>query len=740
MTIDTTAMNSTRRIEGIFRDISAGAVVALVSAAYSLSYAALIFSGPLSGGIAAGITVSLIGAAVGAIAVAVLGSIPVAISGPDTASMAIFSGVSAAIASNAMIAGDADTAIFQVLATMTVTALLTGGALLVFGALHLGAWIRFIPYPVVGGFLAASGWLLCVGAINMMSGDRIDFMAFDQLIGADYWPRLGAGLVFAAVMFIATVRVKSALMVPGLLVLGSLVVHLVLLATGTGIDEAQAGQWLLLPLEKPDLWLPTAMFEPGAVDYALILAESAGIATVVVVTTMAILLNATGLEVSFATDANLDRELRANGVANIVATVAGGLPSSLGVNRSLLNAQAGATGRTAGVASGIFCLGFLFFGGDLVGYVPRPVLGGTLLFLGVSVLVSWLWKTRKRLAMPDYLLILAILVVIVNEGFLAGVVLGVVAACLIFAISYSRVRVIKNDLTRAEYASHVDRPQSEGHALCDHGSQIRILALQGYLFFGTSNRVFEAVRNAIEHPGKEPILVEILDFRLVSGLDSSAVYSFVKLRQLAERHGMFILLTGLSTRIREALRLEGLLQSDDDRLLEFPDLDHGLEWAENVVLAEDRTLMAEAACPFSEWLGRTLGQERLAESLMRYFERLELAPGARLCEEGAEADTIYFVESGRISILLERPDGPPIRLRSMIGHTIVGEVGFYQRAVRTASVAADEAAVVHSLSRSAFERMEADEPALAAACHAMIARVIADRLAFSNAEILALQR
>ena len=117
----------------------------------------------------------------------------------------------------------------------------------------------------------------------------------------------------------------------------------------------------------------------------------------VVVVIVTILLNAAGLELATRREMDLDRELRANGLANLASGLAGGMVGYLSVSRSLLNFQAGATSRVAGVWTAILCAGVAFVFTPALFYVPRPVLAGLLLYLGLALLREWLWDTFFKL-------------------------------------------------------------------------------------------------------------------------------------------------------------------------------------------------------------------------------------------------------------------------------------------------------------------------------------------------------
>ena len=144
--------------------------------------------------------------------------------------------------------------------------------------------------------------------------------------------------------------------------------------------------------------------------------------------------------------------------------------------------------------------------------------------------------------------------------------------------------------------------------------------------------------------------------------------------------------------------------------------------------------------PFVQRLGKEFGSVDLAQHFMAYVDRIELKQDQYLFRQGDASGATYVVESGRLSIVFERPDGPPLLLRSVTGNTTIGEMGLYRQSIRSASVVAQADSVIHRLTRSALERMEVEEPKVAAALHTYVIRTLADRLHLMDKTISALER
>jgi SulP family sulfate permease len=319
------------------------------------------------------------------------------------------------------------------------------------------------------------------------------------------------------------------------------------------------------------------------VAWGEVLANSGNLFAITMLGTISILLNASGLEIATEREIDLDRELRATGVANLASGLGFGMVGYLSLSESTLNHKAGAESRLAGIISASMCAAALFFGASVFSYFPKPVLGGLLVFLGLGFLVETLYESWFRLPRVEYGLVVIILVVIAFAGFLEGIGVGIVVSSVLFAVNYSRIDVIKRSLIGGEVRSNVERSAGDELTLEDRGKELYILQLQGYIFFGTSYTLLKRVHQRMLAEDSGPTRFVLLDFRHVDGIDSSAILSFVRMRKLAESNGVTLVLTDLPPAVKKQLDRGGF-SDDSKRVRVFPDLDHGLEWCENKIL------------------------------------------------------------------------------------------------------------------------------------------------------------
>ena len=302
---------------------------------------------------------------------------------PDSPAVAVMSVLAGSVAAALAAKGAGTTEIIiNVLVALSVSTLFTGILLFGIGALKLGQWLRFVPYPVIGGFLAASGLLLITGGMEVVTQTNLTLApsSWEILYSALYAPQIIVGLLFAIAIPLVGRRVPSFLALP--LVFLAFLVVLDVGLFGFTHDESVRRAWFLPSLGELALWWPISAVLRHEVDWGVIAQSSAEIGAVCGVMAIALLLDVSSLEVARQKSADLDKEFRTNGIANLFASVVGGFAGSLSMNGCLLLDESGATTRWAGTIVGIVCAIILFSGVDIGSVVPKAILGGMLAYLG----------------------------------------------------------------------------------------------------------------------------------------------------------------------------------------------------------------------------------------------------------------------------------------------------------------------------------------------------------------------
>jgi SulP family sulfate permease len=714
------------------RNVGGGLIASLLLLASAFSNGALIFTGTLQPFLGQGVAAALITTAVTTIFIALTSNFPSALAGPIGNTSALLAAVMITLAP-VMSAMPPAQALALALAGLGSAALLTGLALFLLGWRRLGKMVRFVPYPVVAGFLAATGWLIMSGAIRMATGVSLSRSTLGSFAEPHAVLLLGLTVLWAAALWLLTRRSKNPLTVPLALVAAILLTHGVVSLFHLSEDTVrQSGLMFSAPADSHPV-IPLITGGYFRADWAALLPVVGDLVSVAIMAVLGVLLNSTVLELSTGIDADIDRELRMQGLANIASAAAGGFVGTVHVTGTLTNRAAGGTGRLSGVMVGLVALAVLIVGGQVVGYVPRFVLGGLLVQLGARFIWDWGVLSRRSLPLRDWLVVLAIVLIAAERGFLEALLFGVLAGCVIFAVDVSRIRVIRHQFGLDERTSLVIRSSEESALLAEHGAQVQILELSGNLFFGSAYSVQERVTRLVAE--NKPAEV-IFDFSAVSAIDSSAGACFAKIRDVLRKNGARQVMAGLSPEVARILSASSGL---DDRGSHHDHLDRALEEAEETLLAAHAASCGSRRS-LGAWLEEVLGSRKFAEELC-----VRLTPAPRdaesyLCRQGDPTDSLIFVERGPVTVILERPGLSPLRVRVFGAHTLVGEIGFFLDVPRSASLLAAPDAVAWVLYRDAFEDLKKTRPEHLSSLFIYIIRLQSERLTFANRQIVALQR
>jgi SulP family sulfate permease len=739
------SMTHDGRALALARDAVAGLVAAIVLIANIVSFAALIFPGPLAVGAPTAIWAMLVGSGLCGMWIAWKTSLPPIATGIDSPTGAVFVLLSAS-ASTAVLAagGSTASAVQATLLMLSAATLLTGALLFALGRARRGAMLRFVPHFVVAGFVVATGYLLISGGVRMTTGSGLSAW---PSAWSSAWPsawsmqaaaRLICALGVFAVLMALRRWVKSALAMPAALL--SMTVTGIVSLRALGLSDAAHG-WYLPSLGSLTAWSPLTELSAAPMPLSTALGFLPELLAVAFVALVSMVTKTAGLEIGRKTFGDFDRELRAHGLASMVVAPLGGFLGAMQLGTSRLLESAGGTTRLSGVACGLVLLlvGLAHF--DLPALIPLPIAAGLVFLLGYSFLAEGLARPLAQRDGLSLLLTLTIALVCVRYGYLLGVLIGIVAACLLFALSYARTGVVRQHLSRAQFAGNVIRSAQASRRLSDHGDAIQIYWLNGYIFFGSSEAVFERVRRDL---GAQPARARrhvVLDFGAVTGADASATISLAKLRNFCTKHGVSLALSSLAPPIRSALQREGFFAVEGQQPA-FGDVSAALAWCEDQVLAavagdaDGGGTSAEGG--FDAWLQEQLGSDVAVGDFLRFMERRDVAGGTVLYRQGDAADEIDLVAAGRLVIDLVVSGGQTLRVRSITTHSVIGEMGFFRRVPRSATVLAEGPVTLFTLRRDQFDRMRREQPALAIAFDEFLLRSLSDRLILTDRMIAAL--
>jgi SulP family sulfate permease len=726
----------------IISKVTAAAIFGILNTSFAVSYSSLIFSSTAPTYFVVGVALFLLGGCLVSIIICSMSSysgviafiqdVPVAVSGLIALSLA------------AILQGAGPEVLFaNIFTSIALATVLTGIAFLLLGYFKLGNLVRFIPYPVMGGFLAATGWLLFKGGLQVSTGVGFQILQVVSFFKQASPAHLICALVFGTGLLMLTRRFPGNGLVTPVTIVGSILVFLLTARLlGYGMDFLDSNHWLLGPLPEEPLWRSAALPDWALIDWPIVLRHAGSIATIVILSVISLLLNSTGIEFIAGRDLEINRDLKASGIANLVTGFIGAPSSYVFISQTALATRMGARDRSVGILHGFFLLLVFFVGGTFLDFFPKFVAAGLPIYLGLSMMWEWLIDARRSVPRVDYAIIVGILLIVEFFGFLQGIGIGIVASVAIFVFRYSTIDIVKNKFDGSSFRSTKDRPITDQRLLDHHSDQMVILQLQGFIFFGTANSLYERIKQLTTAPDNALRFI-VLDLMLVQGIDSSAVKSFEKLARDLEKKAIDLAIVNPSENVRTAFEAGGLISEDFERLRYFDDLEHAAERCEDRIVASEAKKI-EAAKIDGQAAAAELFQavyedmmaaleiqvmfENLIERMQAYLEPLNAAAGDYLYRQNDLCTDVFFIVRGQVTLAGTNPEGTSFRFRTLGPWTLTGEVGAFLGYHAPYDAVVAKAGLIYALTAENRKKLEAEDAPLAADLQKLIITMLGSQL------------
>ena len=539
---------------------------------------------------------------------------------------------------------------------LMISAMGTGAFCLMIGWFKLANLVRFIPYPVAGGFVAGIGGAVCLAAMSLM-GARLHWRSLPALLEPSVLWIWAPGAAFGIALYFAMKRLRNALVLPAGVALAVGAHHLAFAALGLSGEEARSAGLLLTGTAEGRLWPALGPADLGHVDWAAMAGQAPDMLILVLIAFICIIMNVAGLELAVDQELDWDREFRATGFASMVGGLGGGTVATVVVPASLRSKLFGATTRLTGVVTAAVIGSALLSGDGMLELVPTAMVGGVLVFAGLGMLDEGLMRSRRRLPASEFAIILLIFTVIITLGLFEGVAAGMLATLVFFAVRLSRVDPIEDRFTARERRSNKVRSVPQRAILLAEGERVHAYRLRGYIFFGSAIPLTDRLKESLSGPAPPSCLV--LDFTAVSGFDFSAVNTLGRFLQAANTAGVRLVLSGVSETLRIGLE-RNLPPAVFAELLFEPDVERGLEHCEEIVIeawrADETTpdarraaLLERTAADVERYLERQIQFEDLMEELGRWLTPREYGAREPLAGPDAPQDGLQLLLSGRAS-------------------------------------------------------------------------------------------
>lgn len=703
--------------------VVAGIVGSLSVLAVPLTLGLLVFAPLGSAATALGLQAAFACAAAGGIVYGLLGRTAVPAGGPSSATALILASVVARLAADPALRAGTPDGVLAIAALCAATVMASGLLQMVMALAGVARLARFVPQPVLGGFMNGVAVLILLAQLPLLLGQAPGTTTAMLSLSQVRPGAVALGLATAAVLWLASRRwPRSPTMLIALV--GGTLVHYVatlMLAQASlgprigAVPDAMLPPLVLLARLAADgpAWLGAHAVTLGSAAVVLALIGALECA-----------LNNLALDQQCHTRHDPRRELLAVGCANLLCGALCALPVVALRARAMAIVQAGGRGRMAAVG-GSLALGALYlYGTPLLAALPLPVLAGVMVVIGLTLIDRWSgrllsqwWAGQRTLDVRLGLgVVLLVGLTTVISGFGAAVALGVLLSVMVFLARMNR-SLVRHRCTAVVKPSRRIYPAAVEARLATLREQIVVLELEGALYFGSGERLLGEVETL-----RPDCSCLVLDLRRVSTIDETGA---VVLQQLATRlhqRGIELLLAGAEagSTASDALHAFG---SGDAR---WPDVDRAVEAAERRLLGETpvATSVPLADCSLMQGLGAAQRAIVQAHLLPR-----ELAAGESLFAEGDAADCLYLLTRGSLSIV-SRADarGRAQRYLSISAGMMLGETAMLDGGGRSAGVVADDGATVFALHQASLDELTRGHPEVAARLYRNIAVHLSQRL------------
>ncbi len=624
---------------------------------------------------------------------------------------------------------------------LALVALLCGLLQVAFGAVGLGRLIKYMPYPVVSGYLSGVGLIIIVSQVPKFLGAPKGVRFLESLTSFQNWQWNGiiVGAVTIAVMVLAP---KVTKLVPAAILglAAGVLTYFGLAQMDPSLLQLTGNKLIVGPLGGSEVgffetavsrWRALRAFDPSGLNLVVIPAL-----------TLAVLLSIDTLKTCVVLDAltrtrhNSNRELIGQGLANVAATAVGGVPGAGQMGATLVNITSGGQTRLSGLIEGALALVAFLILGNFIAWVPIAGLAAILIVIGFRMMDrNSLHLLHSRSTVLDFVVILSVVVVAQVFSLIAASGVGIALAILLFMREQIGGAVVRRKTTGSQMFSKQVRLPEERAILEQRGNSTGIFELQGSLFFGTTDQLYTALE-----PEIKTRTYVILDMRRVQSVDVTAAHMLDRIEDtMADRKG-FLIFSQIPRIVPSGRDMEqyfnqvGLVRQRHIRI--FGELDEALEWVEDKILEEERLERAlEKPLELREIEIFKRRKEETMAALETCMEQRSFPAGQVIFRRGDQGDELFLIRRGQVRIMLPLGGAQGHHLATFGRGDFFGEMSFLDQEPRSADAVASTETDLFVLSRSRFDALSDEHKRLGMNLFEGLARSLAIRLRHTNAEL-----
>ncbi len=519
-------------------DLLAGIIVGIVALPLAIAF-----------GIASGVTPEkgIITAIVAGLIVSLLGGSKVQIGGPTGAFIIIIYGIIQQYGFEGL----------------TIATLMAGVFLIMFGVLHLGTIIKYIPYPIVVGFTSGIALTIFTTQIKDLFGLTMETVPSDFIekwvayIGSfgtiDLWSAgvgIGSVAVIAAWPMIAKYNNVLKKLPGSLIAIIVMTIAVLLLKQYAGVESVETiGDRFSISNQLPDAEMPSISWNviKGLVSPAI---------TIAILGAIESLLSATVADGVIGDRHDSNTELIAQGVANLASPIFGGIPATGAIARTMTNINNGGRTPVAGIVHAAVLLLIFLFLMPLAQYIPMACLAGVLVIVSYNMSGWRSFASIMKNPKSDVIVLVVTFLLTVIFDLTIAIEVGLICACLLFMRRMAEttdVKVISDEIDPEEEQSDFQMGNLE-HLTIPEG--VEVYEINGPYFFGAGNK-FEDLMATMGH--KRP-KVRIIRMRKVPFVDSTGIHNLTNLCAMSQKEGIQVVLSGVNPKVQAVLHKSGFDQ------------------------------------------------------------------------------------------------------------------------------------------------------------------------------------
>ena len=720
-------------------DFWGGLAAMLVALPASIAFGVTVYAAMGPAYAAYGALAGIIGATVMGLVASTLGGTDRLISAPCAPAAAVLSAFAIELVAQGVSPG-------SIVLLMIMLGVLTGIVQLLLGFVGVGKLIKYIPYPVVSGYLSGVGLIIIGSQIPKFVGANGGTRWWEALVSPLLWNWHSVAIGGATVL-VAIVAPRLTQKVPGIIlgIVAGLCTYFGLAAQDPALWEVTNNPLVVGPLGATGEGYFESITGRWHEIGELRLGQIAGLFGSAL--TLAVLLSIDTLKTCVVLDQltrshhDSNRELIAQGMANVASSAVGGIPGAGTMGATLVSLNSGAKTRATGVLEGLFALVAALILGSFIAWIPVATLAGILIVIGVRMIDREpLRFLESRATVFDFAVVLAVVVVALTVGLIAASGVGVAMAIILFVREQIGGTVVRHKIYVNQMSSTWYRPEAEVRILDQKGDQAVIFELQGSLFFGNTQQLYADLEHEINTRS-----YIIIDLKRVQSVDVTAAHLLNQVRDAIQERGARLLLSNVrenlpnGRNLREFFEQTGLMDAGDTVRI-FPELDSAIAWVEDRILGEsESTPEPEAPMQLQEM---DLFAKRKDETLKDLEARMQLRtyqPGEALYVRGAPGDELFWVRHGTIRIMAPLGAGRMRHIASFGRGDFFGGLAFLDNLPRTNDAIAHTVTEVYVLSREQFNQIADTHKKLAFNLIEAMARTLAMRLRHAEVELTMLQ-